>query len=453
MSQVIHFISIGGSAMHNLALTLQQQGYTISGSDDEIHDPSRTRLQQHGLLPSQMGWFPEKITTDLNAIIVGMHARKDNPELIKAQELGLPIYSYPEFMYLQSQHKQRVVIAGSHGKTTITAMILHVLKYHNRKFDYLVGEQIDGFETMAQLTPDAPVIILEGDEYPSSPIDSQPKFLHYQPHIALISGIAWDHVNIYPTWDDYVDAFELLAEAMPKAGILVFDESDDMLDIIGQKDRTDITKIPYLPHPATTVEGKTILLSKKGARVPVQVFGKHNLKNISGAMTVCDRIGITEDQFYEAIPTFKNVAMRLEKVAESSQRILFRDFAHSPAKVEATTEAAKQQYPNRKLVAVVELYTFSSLNKAFLEQYKGTLDAADESIVYMGENASGAGIEAITADDVIAAFGKPNLRVFSKPKDLQAHLIQQRDAASVFLLMSSGNFGGLDLNVLTDQLI
>lgn len=453
MSQVIHFISIGGSAMHNLALTLQQQGYTISGSDDEIHDPSRTRLQQHGLLPSQMGWFPEKITTDLNAIIVGMHARKDNPELIKAQELGLPIYSYPEFMYLQSQHKQRVVIAGSHGKTTITAMILHVLKYHNRKFDYLVGEQIDGFETMAQLTPDAPVIILEGDEYPSSPIDSQPKFLHYQPHIALISGIAWDHVNIYPTWDDYVDAFELLAEAMPKAGILVFDESDDMLDIIGQKDRTDITKIPYLPHPATTVEGKTILLTKKGARVPVQVFGKHNLKNISGAMTVCDRIGITEDQFYEAIPTFKNVAMRLEKVAESSQRILFRDFAHSPAKVEATTEAAKQQYPNRKLVAVVELYTFSSLNKAFLEQYKGTLDAADESIVYMGENASGAGIEAITADDVIAAFGKPNLRVFSKPKDLQAYLIQQRDAASVFLLMSSGNFGGLDLNVLTDQLI
>ncbi|AUD06713.1 UDP-N-acetylmuramate--L-alanine ligase [Spirosoma pollinicola] len=453
MSQVIHFISIGGSAMHNLALTLHQQGYTISGSDDEIYDPSRTRLLQHGLLPPKTGWFPEKITTDLNAVIVGMHASKDNPELVKAQELGLPIYSYPEFMYLQSQHKQRVVIAGSHGKTTITAMILHVLKYHNRKFDFLAGEQIDGFETMAQLTPDAPVIILEGDEYPSSPIDSRPKFLHYQPHIALISGIAWDHVNIYPTWDEYVDAFESLAEAMPKAGILIFDESDDMLDIIGQKDRTDITKIPYLPHPATTVEGKTILLTKKGAKVPVQVFGQYNLKNISGAMTVCDRIGITEEQFYEAIPTFRNVSMRLEKVAESSQRILFRDFAHSPVKVEATTEAVKHQYPNWKLVAVVELSTFSSLNKAFLEQYRGTLDMADQGIVYISKNASDVNSEAITADYVLAAFGKPGLLVFNKADDLLAHLIQQRDVASVFLLMSSGNFDGLDLNMLADQLI
>ncbi|MCX6213570.1 Mur ligase family protein [Spirosoma sp.] len=453
MSQVIHFISIGGSAMHNLALTLQQQGYTISGSDDEIYDPSRSRLQQHGLLPAEMGWFPKKIHSGLTAVIVGMHAHKENPELVKALELGLPIYSYPEFMYQQSQQKQRVVIAGSHGKTTITAMILHVLKFHNRNFDYLVGEQIDGFETMAKLTPDAPVIILEGDEYPSSPIDAQPKFLHYQPHIALISGIAWDHVNIYPTWDEYVDAFELLAEAMPKAGILIFDESDDMLDVIGQKERADITKIPYLPHPATIVEGKTILVTKKGARVPIQVFGQHNLKNIAGAMTVCDRIGITEDQFYEAIPTFKPVAMRLEKVAEKGGRVLYRDFAHSPAKVEATTEAMKQQFTGRKVVAVVELSTFSSLNKAFLNQYEGTLDAADVGVVYFYENASDGNPEAISTTDVLHAFNKPGLHVFNKPEELQNFLIDQQEAATVFLLMSSGQFGGLAIDALADKLL
>lgn len=453
MSQVIHFISIGGSAMHNLALALQQQGYTITGSDDEIYEPSRTRLQQHGLLPPETGWFPDKITAQLDAIIVGMHAHKDNPELVKALELGLPIYSYPEFMYQQSQQKQRVVIAGSHGKTTITAMILHVLKYHNRKFDYLVGEQIDGFETMAQLTSDAPIIILEGDEYPSSPIDARPKFLHYQPHIALISGIAWDHVNIYPTWDEYVDAFELLAEAMPKAGILIFDESDDMLDIIGQKERTDITKIPYLPHPATIVDGQTFLLTKKGSKVPVQIFGQHNLKNIAGAMTLCDRIGITEEQFYEAIPTFKNVAMRLEKLTESNQRIIYRDFAHSPAKVEATTEAVKQQFPAKKLMAVFELHTFSSLSKSFLEQYKDTLDVADVGIVYVDKSASEGNPDAVTATDVLVAFDKPGLHVINKPDDLQAFLLEHRNTADVFLLMSSGDFGGLNLTALADQLI
>ena len=435
--------------MHNLALALQQQGYIITGSDDEIYEPSRTRLQKHGLLPAEVGWFPEKIKPDLSAVIVGMHAHKDNPELVKALELGLTIYSYPEFMYQQSQQKQRVVIAGSHGKTTITAMILHVLKYHNRKFDYLVGEPVDGFETMAQLTPDAPIIILEGDEYPSSPIDSRPKFLHYQPHIALISGIAWDHVNIYPTWDEYVDAFELLAEAMPKAGILIFDESDDMLDVIGQKDRTDITKIPYVAHPSTIVEGQTILLTKNGMKVPVTIFGQHNLKNIAGAMTLCDRIGITEEQFYEAIPTFRSVAMRLEKIAEAGKRILYRDFAHSPAKVEATTEAVKQQYPHQKLIAVVELYTFSSLNKSFLEQYKGTLDVADQAIVYVDANVP----DSITAKELNAAFDRSDIQLFGNPEELQIYLGQQRGITDVFLLMSSGQFGGLDMKALADKLL
>lgn len=454
MPQTIHFISIGGSAMHNLALALQQQGYVITGSDDEIYEPSRTRLQNHNLLPAEMGWFPEKITAALDAVIVGMHARKDNPELARAQELGLPIFSYPEFIYQQSQQKQRVVIAGSHGKTTITSILLHVLKHHQRTFDYLVGAQVDGFETMVKLTADAPLIVIEGDEYASSPLDARAKFLHYQPHIALISGIAWDHVNIYPTWDLYVDQFEMLAEAMPKAGILVFDESDDMLDIIGQKQRTDITEIPYQAHPHEIVDGQTFLLTKQGQKVPVLLFGEHNMKNIAGAIAVCDRIGITEEQFYQAIPTFKGAARRLEKVAEKGNRILFRDFAHAPSKVEATTQAVNQQYPERRFLAVVELHTFSSLNKAFLGQYKGCLDAADQAIVYFNAHTLAVKqLEMISPDDVISAFERPDLRVFTDTAELQQYLTLQHDAAEVFLLMSSGTFGGLDINAVASQLI
>lgn len=454
MSKAIHFISIGGSAMHNLALALHQQGYQITGSDDEIYEPSRSRLQQRGLLPASMGWFPEQIHPGLDAVIVGMHARNDNPELAKALELGLPIFSYPEYIYQQSREKQRVVIAGSHGKTTITSIILHVLQHFKRRFDYLVGAQLDGFETMAQLTADAPVIVIEGDEYASSPIDSRPKFLHYQPHIALISGIAWDHVNIYPSWDLYVDQFELLAEAMPKGGVLIFDESDDMLDVIGQKERTDITKVPYLAHPSVIENGQTFLLTRQNAQVPVQVFGDHNMKNIAGAMTVLDYIGITEEQFYEAIPSFKGAARRLEKVAQRDNRILFRDFAHAPSKVKATTEAVKQQYPDRKLLATVELHTFSSLNKTFLTQYKNALDAADEAVVYFDAHTLATKrLEPITADDIRVAFERPNLMVFTNTGDLEAYLNQQRNNAEVLLLMSSGTFGGLQIESIANQFI
>ena len=469
MPQTIHFISIGGSATHNLALALQQQGFIVTGSDDEIHEPSRTRLAQRGLLPAETGWFPANIHVSLDAVIVGMHTHKDNPELAKAQELGLPICSYPEYIYQQSRQKQRVVIAGSHGKTTITSVILHVLKYYHRTFDYLIGAQIDGFETMAQLTTDAPIIIIEGDEHASSSIDPRPKFLHYQPHIALISGIAWDHVNIYPTWDEYVDQFELLAEGMPKAGILIFDETDDMLDVIGQKERADITKIPYEAHPSEIINGRTCLITKQKAKIPVLLFGEHNMKNMAGALTVLDRIGITEAQFYEAIPTFKGAERRLEKVAEgpgasvgkphsaqhgSTNRILFRDFAHSPSKVEATTEAVKHQYSGQKLLAAVELHTFSGLSRAFLDQYKGCLDAADEAVVYVNTQPFATErLEPITPDDVIVAFDRPNLRVFTNTAELQAHLLSQRDAAEIFLLMSSGTFDGMELDILAEKLI
>lgn len=442
--QAIHFISIGGSAMHNLAIALQQQGYTITGSDDEIYEPSRTRLDERGLLPAEMGWFPERIHPELSCVILGMHARADNPELARAQELGIPVYSYPEYIYRQSQHKQRVVIAGSHGKTTITSMIMHVLNHHNRVFDYLVGAQVEGFETMVKLTPNAPLIVIEGDEYGSSPIDPQPKFMHYQPHIALISGIAWDHVNIYPTWEVYVDQFELLADAMPKGGILVFDETDDMLDVVGQKDRDDVAKLPYTAHPHQIRNGQTVLITKDGTEVPVLVFGEHNMKNMAGAMVVCDRIGITEGQFYEAISSFKGAAKRLEKRSETPELVVFRDFAHAPSKVEATTEAVKAQYPDRKLLAAVELHTYSSLNKNFLGQYRHKLAAADVPIVYFNTHTLAMKrLEPITPDDVKTAFDQPNLHVFTDTAELQAFLDSQRAQVGVMLLMSSGTFGGI----------
>ncbi len=441
--QAIHFISIGGSAMHNLAIALHKQGHTISGSDDEIYEPSYTRLEQQGLLPTAMGWFPERIHSGLSCVILGMHARKDNPELARAQELGLPIYSYPEYVFQQSQQKQRVVIAGSHGKTTITSMIMHVLQYQKRLFDYLVGAQVDGFETMVKLTPDAPVIVIEGDEYPSSPIDPKPKFIHYQPHIALISGMAWDHVNIYPTWDLYVDQFEMLADAMPRGGILVFDETDDMLDVVGQKDRQDVAKVPYGIHPHQIQDGKTVLLTKDGSEIPVLVFGEHNMKNIGGAMAVCDRLGITDAMFYEAISSFKGASKRLEKLSETPELIVYRDFAHAPSKVEATTEAVKAQFPDRKLLAAVELHTFSSLNKDFLSQYKHKLAAADVAVVYFNTHTLAIKrLEPISVEDVKAAFDQSNLHVFTDIDALKAFLDDQREKVGVMLLMSSGTFGG-----------
>lgn len=435
--------------MHNLAIALHQQGHTITGSDDEIYEPSRTRLAQHGLLPEADGWFPEKITAQLDAVIVGMHARKDNPELARAQELGIATYSYPEYIYRHSENKQRVVIAGSHGKTTITSMILHVLKHHNREFDYLVGAQLEGFDNMVKLTQRAPVIVIEGDEYASSPVDPRPKFLHYQPHIALISGIAWDHVNIYPTYEVYVDQFELLADAMPKGGILVFDQTDDMLDVICQKEREDVHRLPYKAHPYEVKDGQTFLITKQNTRVPLLIFGEHNMKNLSGAMTICDRLGITEDMFYEAIQSFKGAARRLERVATQSHKTVFRDFAHAPSKVEATTEAVREQFPDKKILACVELHTFSSLNKNFLSQYKGRLDAADLAVVYYNAHTLAIKrLEPITPDDVKAAFGRTDLQVFTETADLQAWLLQQLPQTDVLLLMSSGTFGGLDLNTL-----
>lgn len=448
----IHFIAIGGAAMHNLAIALKLKGHQVTGSDDEIFEPSKSRLASHGLLPEKEGWYPEKISKEIDAVILGMHARKDNPELIKAQELGLSIFSYPEYIYEQNKDKQRIVIAGSHGKTTITSMILHVLKFNNKKFDYLVGAQIQGFDTMVKLSHDAPIIVIEGDEYFSSPLDLKPKFLHYQHHIGLISGIAWDHVNVFPTFDDYVKQFDLFADSTPKGGMLVFCENDDLATVICRKEREDVTTLSYQTHKHKIINGQTYLLTD-GGEVPVKVFGDHNMKNLNGAKAVCSRIGISSEQFYKAIQSFEGAANRLELLGQGDSTVVFKDFAHSPSKLKATTKAVKSQYPDRNLVACMELHTFSSLNKEFLKQYQNTFKSADEAIVYFNpKTIEHKKLEPISIEDVKNAFNDASLNVFTDSLQFEQYLLKKNWKNTNLLLMSSGNFNGLNLKELSNKI-
>lgn len=438
--------------MHNLAIDLHNRGFQITGSDDEIYEPSRTLLAEKEILPNEMGWFPEKITTDLSCVILGMHARVDNPELAKAQELGIKIYSYPEFIYSQSLHKQRVVIAGSHGKTTITSMILHVLKFHNRKFDYMVGARIEGFDTMAKLS-DAPVIVIEGDEYLSSPIDRQPKFLHYHPHVMLMSGIAWDHVNVYPDFNNYVHQFELLADELEKASSFIYDETDELVKKIGSVERLGVKRFPYQALPSKVKNGKTYLILPNKQELEINIFGEHNLKNLNGARLVLAQIGIDDDEFYAAIPSFKGAAKRLELVGKNDNTVIYKDFAHAPSKVEATTKALKAQFPARQLVACLELHTFSSLNKDFLGEYANKLNAADVPVVYFSpKTLEHKKLPAITPEDIKIHFNNPNLHVFTDNDSLKDFLLAQRWRSSNLLMMSSGTFNGLDFNELSKSI-
>jgi len=352
----IHFIAIGGSAMHNLAIALHQKGYSVSGSDDAIFEPSKSRLDKRGLLPEEYGWFPEKITSKLNAVILGMHAKPDNPELLKAQELGLKIYSYPEFLYEQSKNKTRVVIGGSHGKTTITSMILHVLNYHEIKVDFMVGAQLEGFDTMVHLTSENEFIVLEGDEYLSSPIDMRPKFHLYKPNIALLSGIAWDHINVFPTFQNYVEQFEIFTNSITNGGIMVYNEVDTVVKNVVENSDNTIKKYPY-KTPEFRIENGTTYIDTPEGEMPLEIFGVHNLQNMAGAKWICQHMGVGEDEFYEAISTFKGASKRLEKITENETTVVFKDFAHSPSKVQATTDAVKKQYEDRKVLACLESHT------------------------------------------------------------------------------------------------
>ncbi|SCY35145.1 UDP-N-acetylmuramate--L-alanine ligase, partial [Flavobacterium caeni] len=417
-----HFIAIGGAAMHNLALALHHKGYHVTGSDDAIFEPSKSRLERQGLLPSEMGWFPEKITPDIEAIILGMHAKADNPELLKAQELGLKIYSYPEFLYEQSKHKTRVVIGGSHGKTTITSMILHVMHYHGINVDYMVGAQLEGFDTMVHLTEDNDFIVLEGDEYLSSPTDRRPKFHLYQPNIALISGIAWDHINVFPTYENYVEQFETFIKLITNGGMLVYNENDPEVKRVAEAATNPIRKIPYQTPPYSVVNGTTMLETPEGP-MPIEVFGAHNLNNLAGAKWICQAMGVDEADFYEAIASFKGASKRLEKIAENANNVAYKDFAHSPSKVAATTKAVKEQYPDRTLIACLELHTYSSLNPEFLKEYEGALAAADVAVVFYSPDAVKIKkLDEITAEQIAQAFNRQDLIIYTNPDAFKEYL-------------------------------
>lgn len=442
----VHFISIGGSAMHNLALALHEKGDLVTGSDDAIFEPSKSRLAAKGLLPEAMGWFPEKINKDLDAVILGMHAKSDNPELIKAQELGLRIYSYPEFLYEHARHKTRVVIGGSHGKTTITSMILHVLKYHGVEVDFMVGAQLEGFDRMVHLTDENEIMVLEGDEYLSSPIDLRPKFHLYKANIALISGIAWDHINVFPTFDNYVEQFSIFVDTMVKGGMMVYNEEDPEVKKIVEETTNQIKKYAYKTPHYRIENGSTVLETSEGD-IPLEIFGKHNLQNLEGARSICFHLGVSEESFYEAIADFSGASKRLEKIAENEETVIFKDFAHSPSKVEATTRAVREQYKDRKLLACLELHTYSSLNEDFLKEYLGTLEQADEAVVFYSPHAVKIKrLKEVSEAQIANAFQRKDLVIYTEPKAFRDFLFGKNLENTAVLLMSSGNYGGLDFD-------
>ncbi|MFT4576388.1 MAG: UDP-N-acetylmuramate: L-alanyl-gamma-D-glutamyl-meso-diaminopimelate ligase [Polaribacter sp.] len=442
----IHFIAIGGSAMHNLAIALHNKGYQITGSDDTIHEPSKSRLKKYGLLPEEFGWFPEKINQDLDTVVLGMHAKADNPELLKAQELGLKIYSYPEFLYEQSKDKTRVVIGGSHGKTTITSMILHVLNYHDRDVDYMVGAQLDGFETMVHLTKENEFIVLEGDEYLSSPIDRRPKFHLYKPNIALLSGVAWDHINVFPTFENYVEQFSIFTDSLVNGGIMVYNEGDKIVKDVVENSNNSIKKYPY-SLPEHFIENGITYLETPEGDLPLEIFGDHNLENLAGAKWICQHMGIDEDDFYEAIATFKGASKRLEKIVETPSTVIFKDFAHSPSKVEATTNAIKKQYSERTVLACLELHTYSSLNAEFLKEYNGALDAADKAVVFYSPHAVEIKkLETVSKEQIAKAFERDDLIIYTNPVEFKEFLFSQSFENTAVVLMSSGDYGGLDFD-------
>jgi UDP-N-acetylmuramate: L-alanyl-gamma-D-glutamyl-meso-diaminopimelate ligase len=441
----VHFIAIGGSAMHNLALALQAKGDQVSGSDDVIFEPSKSRLEAVGLLPESFGWFEDNITSDIDMVVLGMHAKEDNPELKKALELGLNVYSYPEFLYEHSKSKTRVVIGGSHGKTTITSMILHVLNFWNKEVDYMVGAQLEGFDRMVHLTDTNEFIVLEGDEYLSSPIDRRPKFHLYQPNIALLSGIAWDHINVFPTFEDYKKQFTIFVDQIIDGGTLVYNAEDQVLsEVVLEKDHP-IRKIPY-HTPSYHLEGTQTYIETEEGALPLEIFGAHNLNNLAGAQWICQLMGIDPMEFYEAITSFKGASKRLELVHENDQLTIFKDFAHAPSKVVATTNAVKEQYSNSNFIAVLELHTYSSLNPEFIVQYKDSLKAADRAIVFFDPHALKIkNMESISHDQIKKAFNDSELEVYDDPQQLAQMLYELQTQNATLLFMSSGNFGGLEL--------
>ncbi|GAA4835552.1 UDP-N-acetylmuramate--L-alanine ligase [Algivirga pacifica] len=450
----VHFIAVGGSIMHNLAIALKLKGYEVSGSDDEIFEPSYSKLQEHGILPDEMGWHPERITEDLDAVILGMHARIDNPELLKAKALGVKVYSFPEYVYKQAHDKKRVVIAGSHGKTTVTSMIVHVLNENGKNPDYLIGAQVKGLPQSVKLTEEAEMIIIEGDEYLTSPMDRQPKFLKYHHHIAVITGIAWDHINVFPTYEEYVQQFQRLLDLTPSHGAIFYSKSDkELLKLMEkQKFSSSIKAVGYEAQPHEIQEGNTVLTGTTPP-TPLKVFGNHNLENISAAYHVCKALGLSDQEFYQGISTFEGASLRMQLLAEKSGTKIFRDFAHAPSKVKATVAAVHGQFEGQKLLACLELHTFSSLNKAFIHEYKGSMNAAEEAIVYYSPHTvEHKRLEAINPEEISEAFDHPNLTVFTDANKLKEYLRNYELTGHHLLLMTSGSFEKTDLKTFAEEL-
>lgn len=448
----VHFIAIGGSAMHNLAIALSRKGYNVTGSDDEIFEPSRTRLEKQGILPDTIGWDKQRITPTLDAVILGMHAREDNPELLAAKELKIPIFSYPEYLYEQSKNKLRVVIGGSHGKTTITSMLLHAVNALNLDVDYMVGAQLDGYDCMVKLSEEANIMILEGDEYLSSPIDRRPKFHLYHPNVAIISGIAWDHINVFPTIDNYVKQFEIFCSLIEPSGTLIYNTEDVEVKRLGENAASTITAIPYqTPHYEVIPTGTRLFFD--GKQYDLKIFGGHNLQNLMGAMHLGQAIGIAPNDFFTALQSFSGAGKRLQKVVENDHFTLFKDFAHSPSKLKATTTAVKEQFSHRKLVACMELHTFSSLKKEFLPHYKDAMAKADEALVYFNhEVVKHKKLESISAELVAESFGE-NVTVMTETSDVLAFIRSKNWNNAVLLMMSSGNFDGINYEALGEELM
>lgn len=445
----IHFIAIGGAVMHNLAIALFKKGYDITGSDDEVFDPSKSRLQKYGLLPAEWGWYPEKINKETDAVILGMHARKDNPELKRAQELDIKIYSFPEYLYEQTKNKKRVVIAGSHGKTTITSMIMHVLRDQEISFDYMVGSQLEGFETMVGLHEDSEIAIFEGDEYLTSPLDPRPKFVHYKPHITLISGIAWDHMNVFPDYQLYKKQFAELVEMTDAGGTIFYYEGDNELFEIIRQANFHAKALPYYAIPYRITPSGTEIIHK-GTILRTGLIGKYNIENLSGALKICQALGIESSAFMQSMDTFRGAAKRQELIYEDKNKMLFIDFAHAPSKVKATVAGFKENYPGKKLIVFLELHTFSSLNKEFIPQYKGSLEPADEASVFFNpEVVKHKKLPEIDPQFIHDRFEKQNLKVITDPKILKNEITEKlKEKNTVILIMSSGNLGGVDISSL-----
>jgi UDP-N-acetylmuramate: L-alanyl-gamma-D-glutamyl-meso-diaminopimelate ligase len=449
----IHFIAIGGSVMHSFAIAMQQKGHRVTGSDEEIFEPSHSRLEAHGLLPEEVGWNPGRIHEGIDMVILGMQAKKSNPELLKAQEFGIPIYSFPEYLYEHSINKKRIVIGGSHGKTTITSMVMHVLRECQLKFDYMVGSQIEGFESMVKLTDDAPYMILEGDEYLASPLDPRPKFHLYCPHTTLLSGIAWDHMNAFRTFDAYKRQFRIFLDYATGGGKVFYFEGDPVLCELVDASHWSLLKIPYNEHPYSIDAGRFVLNTKYG-EVPLMLFGRHNMQNIQGALLICREMGIKDHQFYDSVQNFKGAERRQQLLASGKGISVYLDYAHAPSKVAASVNAFRETYPDQILYACLELHTDSSLNKEFLPQYRGTLDDADHAMVfYSPANVKKKKLPPLSQEEIKASFNRDDLLIYSESGRLEQALKGIRDKNCTVLLMTSGNFSGMDLHQLAKEMV